>query len=491
MKLISILVLLLLMTPSMASHSMRRCMLLPVKDSIGGALGFKVFEEVERYLRSSQWCYYRPNSEIINILGNYKRNLNEHLNNPDVIRVVADKTKAGSIIRVDIESIGKGVITHLKVIGENGRDIYFKEKIQLETNDPVVIGQTVKNWLNLYEKNIPYDGRVLGILGNQFTVDLGKEYGVFVNDNVEVLRPIKKKKHPLFKEVVDWETEKLAKGRIFYVSSTQSQGKIDKYTTRKRVEIDDWVLLKKSEEKRKNDSLKLPYEQRDENEKFKFGKLGTVGLFATVGSGKVSSTTGSGTNIMSGMLMGVNIHGEIWATRNYWGSLEIASRFGTYKQKSGSLGTTTNSASNNVWKLKAGYRYLPLGFFYGPQVDGYVGYAKYGYGLDNQAADKIGDVSFSGLILGGKGSVPILKRYRAYLRLEFMLTSSYTEQEVLYGEDESSSNYNIEIGGSYKYSPNMTVEGGIDFNSNKADFTNGRSIAFKDTSFKGGVRFNF
>jgi len=491
MKIISLLLLLVLMTPSIASHSMRRCMLLPVKDSVGGALGFKVYEEVERYLKSSQWCYYRPNSEIINILGNYKRNLDEHLNNPDVIRVVAEKTKAGSLIKVDIENVGKGVIVVAQVIGENGRDIYFKEKLQLESNDPVVIGQTVKNWLNLYEKGIPYDGRVLGILGNQFTVDLGKEYGVFVNDNVEILRPIKKKKHPLFKEVVDWETEKLATGRIFYVSNTQSQGKIIKYSTRKRVEVDDWVLLKKTEEKRKSDSLKLPYEQADENDKFKFGKLGTVALFATLGSGKVSSTTGTDTNIMSGMLMGVHIHGEIWATRNYWTSLEIASKFGTYKKKSGNVSTSTNSASNNFWKLKAGYRYLPLGFFYGPQVDGYMGYAKYGYGLDNQSSDKIGDVSFSGLILGGRGSIPILKRYRAFLRLEFMMTSSYSEQETLYGEDESSSNYNIEFGGNYKYSPNMTIEGSMDFNTNKADFTSGRSISLKDTTFKGGVRFNF
>ncbi len=479
------------MAPAMASHSMRRCMLLPVKDSVGGALGYKVYEEVERYLRSSQWCYYRPNSEIINILGNFKRNLNEHLNNPDVLKVVADKTKAGSLIKVDIENIGKGVIAQLIVIGANGRDIYFKEKLQLESNDAVVIGQTVKNWLNLYEKSIPYDGRILGILGNQFTVDLGKDYGVFVSDNVEILRPVRKKKHPLFKEIVDWETEKLAVGRIFYVSTTQSQGKIDKYSTRKRVEIDDWVLLKKSEEKRKSDLLRLPYERMDENKKYSFGRLGTVGLSALLGSGKVSSSTGSATNNMSGMLLGVRIHGELWATRNYWGSLEISSKFGTYKQKSGTLGTSTNSASNSIWKIKGGYRYLPLGFFYGPQLDGYVGYAKYGYGLDNQSADKIGDVSFSGIILGGKGSLPIMKRYRAFLRLEFMLTSSYSEQEVLYGEDESSSNYNVEIGGSYKYSPNMSIEGGIDFSSNKAEFTNGRSITLKDTTFNGGVRFNF
>ena len=474
-----------------ASESMRKCMLLPVKDSIGGALGFKVFEEVERYLKTSEWCYYRSNSEIINILGNYKKNLNEHLHNEDVLKVVSSKTKAGSLIRVKLESVGSGVEVEINIIGDNGKDIYFKEKLTLSTNDSVVIGQTIKNWLDQYEKNIPYDGRVLGILGNQFTVDFGKSYGVFINDDVEIIRPIRKKRHPLFKEIVDWETEKLANARIFYVSPTQAQGKIDKYESRKRVEIDDWVILKKDAGTHKADLLKIPYEQTAGKDDYSFGKLGTIGIFGVLDSSKVSSSSGSNTNSLGGLLVGVNIEAEIWATRNYWGSFELGANFGSQKKKSGTIGVDSNSTTNSKFKLKFGYRYLPLGFFFGPQVDAYVGYAKYSYGHDDLSVDKIGEVSFSGLIIGGKGSIPLMKKFRAHLRLEFMLTSSYTEDVFLYGEDDSSSNYNIEIGGSHNYSPNMDIEAGLEFNSNKAKFTSGRSMSLKDTALKGGVKFNF
>ncbi|PIK14301.1 hypothetical protein [Halobacteriovorax sp. JY17] len=474
-----------------ASQSMRKCMLLPVKDSIGGALGFKVYEEVERYLKTSEWCYYRSNSEIINILGNYKRNLDEHLHNEDVLKVVAEKTKAGSLIRIELISEDNGVEVEMNIIGDNGKDVYFKEKLRLSNNDPVVIGQTVKNWLDQYEKNIPYDGRILGILGNQFTVDFGKSYGVFINDSVEIIRPIKKKRHPLFKEIVDWETEKLSNGRIFYVSPTQAQGKIDKYESRKRVEIDDWVILKKDANAQKADLLKIPYEQAGGKDDFSFGKLGTIGIFGVLNSSKVSSTTGAVTNSLSGLLMGVNIEAELWATRNYWGSFELGSNFGSQKKKSGNLSVDSNSTTNSKFKLKFGYRYLPLGFFFGPQVDAYVGYAKYTYGHDDLSANKIGEVSFSGVILGGKGSIPLMKKFRAHIRLEFMLTSSYSEDVFLYGKDDSSSNYNIEIGGSHNYSPNMEIEGGLEFNSNKAKFTGGQSMSLKDTAFKGGVRFNF
>ena len=57
-----------LVLSSSVQASMRRCMLLPIRDSVGGALGFKVFTDVERYLKDSQWCYYTSNSEILNIL---------------------------------------------------------------------------------------------------------------------------------------------------------------------------------------------------------------------------------------------------------------------------------------------------------------------------------------------------------------------------------------------------------------------------------------
>ena len=77
-------------------------MLLPVRDSVGGALGFKVFEDVERYLKDSDWCYYTSNSEILNILSNYKRNLDSVLTNPEVLKIISEKTKTGSLMKVDI-----------------------------------------------------------------------------------------------------------------------------------------------------------------------------------------------------------------------------------------------------------------------------------------------------------------------------------------------------------------------------------------------------
>ena len=130
-----------------AEASMRRCMILPVKDNVGGAIGFKVFEDVERYLRDSDWCYYTSNSEILNILANYKKNLDQVLENPRVLKIISEKTNTGSLIKVKVENEVKGVNVEIEVIGKNGEDIYFKESTRLNTEEHKVISQTIKNWL--------------------------------------------------------------------------------------------------------------------------------------------------------------------------------------------------------------------------------------------------------------------------------------------------------------------------------------------------------
>jgi len=495
MKIIKLSILFIILSSSLinnviAESSMRRCMLLPIRDSLDGAIGYKVYEQLEYYLKESNWCYYKSNSEIINILGNYKRDLDKHLRNKDVLKVLSEKTKAGSLIRVKIVNQVKGVEVGLDVIGANGEDIYFREKTQLNSDDYTVISQTVKNWLSVYEKSIPYNARVLGILGNQITFDLGKRAGLLPGFEIQVSRPVKKKRHPLLKEIVDWETEKIANAKVFHVSEGQSQGKVYQYEGRKRLKLNDWVIVKPRAAKTVSESDDLRYEKDND---FEFGKLGQIGFFADLGKGSASFTQESADlKKIGGTTFGIEFDAELWATRHYWAGLEITRKFGSYKKKEGTISASSNSVTNGSTKVKFGYRYLPLGFFYGPRVDGYVGYANYSYGLDNQQSDGFGEVTFKGLLIGTKGSIPVMKQVRMYLEFDFMLKSGYEEEITIYGEDDSSSNYHIEVGATYKYSPNMSLKGGLNFVSNKAKFlTPQRTLSHKETSLKFGAVFTY
>lgn len=485
-KLFFLLAFSLVSSVSLATESMRHCMLLPVTDGVDNKLGFKIFEDIESYLKDSEWCTYKSNSELINILGQYSKNLESHLANKDVLRVIADKTKAGTLIRVNLVLGANTADVGVEVIGENGEDRYFKEQTQLKTNDTLVIGQTIKNWLDVYEKTIPYNGRVRGVLGDQFTIDIGKKSQLFNGSLITIERPTGKRQHPLLKEIIDYQTEKIAEAKVFDVGEMQAQARVTSYEGNKKLKIDDWVKVRSIETRKAIEQVN--YGEKEDTE---FGQLGTLGIFITASNSSVTQT-GTGEKSVKGMLIGGDIEAEIWATRNYWAGLDFGKRFGTYEKDTGTFSSDKHSTTNTSVRVKFGYKYLPLGFFYGPQVDAYVGYANYTYGISTNTTDKFTEFTFSGVLLGVKGSLPLYEKIRAYLLIDFLLTSAYKEKITTFGSDESSSNYRLESGVQYAYEPNITLTGGIQILSNKASF-NGvtKEEQFKDVSAKVGAIFTF
>jgi hypothetical protein len=462
-------------------------MLLPIVDTTDSKIGFRVFEEVENYIKDSSWCTYKSNSELINILGQYSKNLESHLANKDVLKVIADKTKAGTLIRVNLQTGAQSTELSLEIIGENGEDKYFKESVQLKNNDVTLIAQAIKNWLDVYEKTIPYDGRVKGVLGDQFTVDIGKHSHLYNGSEIVIERQTGKRQHPLLHEIVDFQSEKIAEAKIFEVSDTQAQAKIVQYEKDKKLKLEDWVKIRAGQQRKAVE--KITYGEKDNTE---FGKLGTIGIFLNLGSASVSQS-GTTNRSMNGLVYGADLEAELWATRNYWLGIDYGKKMGKYSKDQGTFTEESTSTNNGHFRLKLGYKYLPMGFFYGPQIEGYLGYASYVYGLENHAADKFTEVTFSGVLLGIKGSLPLYETIRAYMAFDFMLTSSYNETVQTLGSDSSSSNYRIEFGGLYMYAPNISFQGGLAILSNKANFASGaiKEEQFKDVSAKIGTVFTF
>ena len=72
----------------------------------------------------------------MNLLSNYKNTLDVALENADVLKLVAHKTSSGSLIRVSLKHMSKGVEVFVRVIGENGKDILFNQKTQLVDLSP-------------------------------------------------------------------------------------------------------------------------------------------------------------------------------------------------------------------------------------------------------------------------------------------------------------------------------------------------------------------
>ena len=468
-------------------YSMRDCMLLPITDNIGDALAYKVYEDTEKYLKVSNWCSYRPSSELLSVFSKYRDKLDQHLDDPSVIRTVAEKLKVGTLIKVQMSGTSESVTLEMKVYGENGKDVYLSEKVLLNKVDLFLIGQTLKNWLELYEAAIPYDGRVLGALGNQVTFKVGNKKDFKLEQKVSIRKLVRKKEHPLLQKIVAWESIEVGYGKIKNISHDQGLIMIDNFTSKNKIVKDDWVVIGSDEES--EDSV---FRVQKNDEKYSFGRLGEIELNLILSSLNVGVSKSSGNFKLAGYIYGINSKIEAWLTREYFVIGELSRHIGSVESISGSPSADNVNVTTGHYKIGGGYKYLPMGFFYGPQVNLYGGLASYFYDLEDSAADFLGEGSVSGIFLGVSGDMPLKKGLRLYGKGEIIPFSEFKEEGNIYPSAKNSSSMVFEVGAKLQYNPVTKVVAGMEILNNSAKFNSGLSeINYKETVFKVGLNYTF
>jgi hypothetical protein len=482
MKYIFAIVFLLSAGLSKAEFSMRRCTLLPVNDSVGGAIGYKVFEEVEKELKKSNWCTYVSSSGMMSIFSRYRENLPQYLKTKGVLETVASKLGVGSLILVNLKHEINGVDASITVFAENGEDIYFSENLLVPKDDIESLSQTVAAWLDIYSKMIPYDAKVTGILGEQITLDVGKGYPIEVGQSFIVKRPVQKKKHPLLKKIVDWETITLGDGKIFNISDNQALGMVK--ISQEKIETGDWIRL--------GDKPQIHQNEKEEKKEEDPGTLGVISAALFGSSSSVNTGTASGNIRMGGSLLGFMYRLEGWITKHYFVGLELERSLGMMKEKSGNPTKDNITTTSGVIKVTGGYKYLPIGFFYGPQIDVYTGWASFSSDLDISQVDGFGRTTITGLLLGLTANVPISREFKFFANAEFLPLPTVKDEDDIYGSVNRVNAMEVEIGLRYNHTKRITFDGSLEVLSRKATFDgDNKEISFMDNRIKTGVSFNF
>ena len=470
-------------------YSLHRCMLLPVLGQLDGKDPFSIYQRIERYLKESNWCYYRSNSNVLTMLQSYRQNLAFHLENPKVLREVAAKTQSGSLIKIVVNTVIGGVKLSVKVMGDNGEDIFFSEKKLLEEGRVDTIFPVVIDWLETYGKTIPYDGRILTVSEGKFTIDIGSASRVFPGNKLRVERPIEKRSHPLLNEIVDWKTQSIGKGKITNVLRFRSNVEATKYSVQQPLLPKDWIVLEEDKVNQKIEETTRYPELRGH----KFGQMGILSVGGKLGWGSdtVTIQTAFRGQRIAGLLIGAHMGGELWVTKNFLTSLELERNIGSYS-RSREKGLDTIAMVQDMYKFKLGYRFLPLNLFFGPRVEIYLGHAVYNYNLDIVASEGFGHHSIRGLLLGIKGDIPFGKRFRGFMRLDFLPTASYSETTDIFGNNPKSvSSYQIEFGALYHYFDQAAFQGSLEITSNRAVFKGNTSFYFYELALKGGIVFAY
>jgi hypothetical protein len=469
------------------AYSMRSCMILPITDTAGNSLGYSVFERLEARIKSSGWCDYKSSSEVIEIFSKYRDRLPEYLQNDKVLRTVADRLKVGTMIRVGLKYEIDKLEIKLDIVGENGSDIYLSEKTIINEINADLATTTILNWLELYETIIPYDGKLLGVLGDQVTFRVAKSKSLSVGQEFKIKKLIAKKSHPLLKKVVEWDSVVVAKGKIFNLSKGQALGVIKTYMTDKKPKTGDWIKL----EKFSRDSLPLAdkYKRIEQNS---FGRLGDFTLAFTLASHTTGTNAVTGNNKMGGYVYGVSTEVEAWITRNYIVIGEFSKRVGNLSSTSGSPDSDSSGQNITSLKIGGGYKFLPMGFFYGPQINIYAAYATHSYQMDTSQTDGFSTNSFSGIAIGVGGNIPLQRGLRIFGSGEIMPFGEFSDDEGTFGSSQTISSMNFEIGARYLWSPTMRLVGSFEVLNNSAKTSGANSeVSYSDSNFKVGAVFTF
>jgi len=456
----------------------------------------EIHNEIKKYLLESSWCDYSSGNKIKRIIEDFKKkNTGIADDDKSVLKSIAEETRSGTLIKVKILHHKTGVILKIVIYGANGEDIYFQRDTYLKNAfNAETITSLLKVWLKEYRWLIPYDGKILNVFQEQFISDVKADSGVSVGDEVEIVRLKAKKGRLWSREILGWDTELIAKAQINKKSYIQSLGTILFKEPGKRVQVGDWVIIKKLNRKNKSKEIRSSLK----NKKHTRIGLGTASLFFTVGTGAVTSISESGTTKeISGYPVGFSLGTEIWLTRKYWGGLDISQKWSTYE------GGTYNSTSNSTgaYKLKFGYRYPTKKFVYERYINIFSGFGRYSYSVKNQPLDNFVATMFQGILLGINGHLPVrisgnkLKVFFVLdmiLDLDIFLWQKYWEQYSIFGEVKSISSISFTFGASYLYRRNLWLDISYERSSNSATFdTPGISSQFVEGDIKLGVTYNY
>lgn len=465
---------------------LKNCTLLPVTDNVNGSLSFRVYDLIDRELKVSNWCSYRSNAGVLTVFSGYRDKVQDYIDKPEVLKIVSEKLDVGSIIRIALESRVGGIAVRMIVYANNGEDVAFDEQTFVQEEKIEYISQQVKTWLSQYASELPYDGLITGVLGEQITVDIARTSGIKVGQDFVVKRFVRVKKHPLLNKIAEWESQNIAKGKIFNVTDGQAVAVLRIFYTDGGVKNGDWVSIQ-TQQYSLDDSI-----TKDDIKKNEFGKLGMAGIL--VQAGNLSSTSvNSDNDKFEGFQTGASFFTDLWITRNYFARVVLERTFGEIDSSTNTTSNDNLSVTTNVIKLLGGYKILPLGFFYGPQIDLYGGFGDYIYDTEYNAADYMGQGGFSGLLFGAKVDMPVTKGIRGFIRVETMLMADFDDSDSMYGNEKSTSNIYFNVGGMYEWSPVLGLQGEIEVVNNKAKFENPnvKEISYQSTFFKAGFTYQF
>jgi hypothetical protein len=446
-------------------------------------------------------------SKADSLLSGSKIPYHKLIQDEDVLKQIARSTRTENLIKTRIIKEGPRYIFGVDWFHAPHMELMATMSFSVdEPNDGAPFGKDLisdalaKN-LDLLMRQIPFLANISGRDNQSVTVNVGKRPELKPGDVLVAGTLEEVKVHPLLKKIMDWRIartgrmviEQIEEGMAFCKIIEEEPGK-QILRNQKIIQIQTQILPVNPA----NPSSSDPKEQDSTISAFA-PTLGWMGLGFGLGSygRQFSSQDPAVSNSGGGIALMTNAEGELWLTRKWFAQLKFGYGFWGFSQEDASTGVQSpisqnSGASGSVfsYQLDVGYSFWLTESLFGPRGWLKFGYKSNSYSLPISTAENTGPLSIGSVFLGIGGDLPIRGQWGALVNFDFRLLTS-ASQSWMSGDASGASDVALFLGGYYRWTPKMTIRGGLDIVANSADFSNGSSISQKTVTIGPSLLYYF
>lgn len=415
---------------------LHRCFLLPVSDNIQGTIGEELFNRTEKMLNENKWCDYHQDPKLQTLLYKYRRNLDEALTAQEVLRLVAQKTQVGSVIRLKAEYQQQKMHLMIDIMDADGREFLYRKNEELADDSIDRMMEIIGESLQEYAHDLPYRAVVVEMVGNDLILKTIGTEPFQLGNIIRIENPIRPIKHPLLKKVVEWETDKIGEAEVLSLRPPFFRAKLIPQKNMKAA-IGQWASLVRPGVPPKNPNAPAEY-VRTQTKVYELSA--TANLLSPLAS---NNYQGNKEEVKGTIFAGVEGRGYLRITPDFWSELVLNYHLGL-------TGGFSSSSQDGV-QVKLGYRFTPIAHRPLIHISPYIAYDYQSFDYNSSGSTNFVSTQFTNYLFGLIGNYPIGDRYTLIGEMNFALSSDVTASDNKYQGDKKSTVGKVEIGLRYDY----------------------------------------
>jgi hypothetical protein len=472
-------------------------------DNVDGLFADYVASAYREYFSRQSRFVLQDLSKGDNLLTTSKIPYYKLIEDPEVLGQLARSTRSQSIIRTKIRKEGAQYRFDIEWLHSPDMEIMSRETFTLqeprggEGFGTAELKARLQLALDRAIRKVPFVASVTGRDNGSVTINVGSTGGIESGDTLEIGTLEQVKRHPLLKEVVEWNFAHTGRVKIEEVEDRISFGKVIEEEPDHQIMRQQKVLQITHAPPESQMSRNGAREERESvvDEPPHLGwvdaglNLGGFNRNYTAQDNSVGKDGG-------GFAFGIKTDGQLWFTREWFGELGFNFAYFPYSQKDTLAGASTESTSIGSgtllgFRINAGYTYHLTDELFGPQGRLKFGYRSNAYSLPSSTADASAPITFRSLFVGLGGEVPIRDGYGATLDFSIGILNGVSESGNFSGNTDSASDVSFSLGGYYRYTQRITFRATLDGQFNNADFKTQKSVSQHVLTFVPSVVFFF